>query len=100
MHCPTPLNTATLLILNLISQAPWRRNFSVVPLALALGLFPPSPTALAVDPPPDGGYPNQNIAEGESALFHLTTGANNTALGFQTLFRDKSGNDNTAVGSE
>ena len=27
---------------------------------------------LALDPPPDGGYPNQNTAEGEDALFRLT----------------------------
>ena len=28
-----------------------------------------SATVRAVDPPPDGGYPNQNTAEGEDALF-------------------------------
>jgi hypothetical protein len=28
----------------------------------------------AVVPPPDGGYPNFNTAEGEDALFNLTTG--------------------------
>ena len=38
--------------------------------------------AFAVDPPPDGGYPNNNTAEGTDALFSLTTGANNTAIGF------------------
>ena len=31
-------------------------------------------TARAVVPPPDGGYPNGNTAEGEDALFSLTTG--------------------------
>jgi hypothetical protein len=29
----------------------------------------------AVVPPPDGGYPNFNTAEGQNALFSLTTGA-------------------------
>jgi len=31
-------------------------------------------SALAVDPPPDGGYPNANTAEGEGALQSLTSG--------------------------
>jgi hypothetical protein len=57
-------------------------------------------TALAVDPPPDGGYPNQNTAEGDEALFALTTGTDNTALGFNGLLSDTSGNFNTAVGSQ
>jgi len=59
-----------------------RRGFPVVLLALALGLFALSPTIRAVDPPPDGGYPNSNTAEGDNALFNLTTGFNNTALVF------------------
>ena len=28
------------------------------------------PAAFAVDPPPDGGYPNGNTAEGTNALFY------------------------------
>jgi hypothetical protein len=59
-----------------------------------------SSTARAVDPPPDGGYPNQNTAEGEDALFSLTTGADNTALGFHALFSNTIFSQNTAVGSE
>ncbi len=55
-------------------------------------------TALAVDPPPDGGYPNETTAEGEDALFNLTTGEDNTALGFDALFSNTTGNNNTAVG--
>jgi len=54
--------------------------------------------ALAVDPPPDGGYPNQNTAEGENALFSLTTGDNNTAVGFHALFSNVNAHNNTAVG--
>ena len=34
----------------------------------------------AVVPPPDGGYPNFNTAEGQNALLSLTTGAANTAV--------------------
>jgi trimeric autotransporter adhesin len=57
-------------------------------------------TALAVDPPPDGGYPNQNTAEGDDALLNLTTGTDNTALGFNALLSDTTGYFNTAVGSQ
>src|SRR6476469_7143896 len=63
-------------------------------------------TAFAVSPPPDGGYPNGNTAEGEDALFSLDTsqGINNTAVGFQALYNDVGsllfGNGNTAIGSQ
>ena len=55
--------------------------------------------AFAVDPPPDGGYPNQNTAEGEDALLALTTGFANTAIGFEALSSNTSGDFNTANGS-
>jgi hypothetical protein len=71
---------------NLICRLPSRRGFCVVFLSLALGLFALSPIALAVNPPPDGGYPNNNTAEGTNALFMLTTGSNNTAVGYNALF--------------
>jgi uncharacterized coiled-coil protein SlyX len=57
------------------------------------------PTAQAVVPPPDGGYPGGNTAEGESALLHLTTGTYNTALGFLALRRNTEGQFNTGVGA-
>jgi hypothetical protein len=65
----------------------------------AFACFALSPTARAVDPPPDGGYPNFNTAEGEDALFRLTTGSNNTGIGFNTLFNNTSGSANTATGT-
>jgi hypothetical protein len=57
-------------------------------------------TAFAVFPPPDGGYPDQNTAEGEDALLNLTTGTDNTALGFNALLSQTTGSDDTAVGSQ
>src|SRR5262249_16231874 len=47
--------------------------------------------AQAVVPPPDGGYPNFNTAAGQSALFSLTTGQWNTALGSFTLWKKTDG---------
>jgi hypothetical protein len=45
---------------------------------VCIGLLP---NAQAVSPAPDGGYTGGNTAEGTNALFHLTTGIWNTALG-------------------
>jgi hypothetical protein len=69
--------------------------FVIVALA-SLGV---SLTAQAVSPPPDGGYPNNNTAEGTDALFSLTTGTDNTATGFQALSKNTTGGLNTATGS-
>lgn len=53
----------------------------------------------AVVPAPDGGYPGFNTAEGQNALFNLTTGVGNTAVGWFSLWSDTDGSDNTAVGA-
>jgi len=45
-------------------------GMKMLTLMLVLGLVPVS-TTFAVDPPPDGGYPNDNTAEGQDALFSL-----------------------------
>src|SRR2546430_10203208 len=37
-----------------------------------------SQNAQAVNPPPDGGYPDGNTAEGQAALLSLTTGGLNS----------------------
>jgi hypothetical protein len=55
-------------------------TLSVVLFAL-LACFAVSPMTQAVVPPPDGGYPGNNTAEGQDALLNLTTGVNNTAVG-------------------
>ncbi len=57
------------------------------------------PTTKAVVPPPDGGYPGANTAEGENALLSLTTGTFNTAVGFFALKNNDLGNYNTAIGA-
>jgi hypothetical protein len=72
------------------------RGFLLIPLALAWVAL--SPAAQAVTPAPDGGYPNFTTAEGDNALFSLTTGTNNTAIGFHALFNDTTGSSNTATG--
>jgi hypothetical protein len=48
----------------------------------------------AVIPPPDGGYPGGNTAEGQNALLSLTTGGFNTAVGYLSLRSDTSGSIN------
>src|SRR2546423_1036635 len=82
----------------LMNPLPLRRGVPSVALAVALSLFALSPTARAVSPPPDGGYPNQNTAEGQFSLYHLTTGVDNTAIGWEALFGNTYGNYNTATG--
>src|SRR6476646_6239762 len=56
-------------------------------------------TAKAVVPPPDGGYPGANTAEGQNALLNLTTGGFNTAVGWLSLHSETTGSFNTAVGA-
>ena len=68
-------------------------------IALTLGCFGISPAAQAVDPPPDGGYPGGNTAEGTNALLSLTTGQWNTAVGLNSLSSTTAGFYNTAIGS-
>jgi len=62
---------------------------------LCFGLFA---KVQAVVPPPDGGYPGANTAEGNNALFSLTSGMWNTAVGAGTLNHDTTGGANTATG--
>jgi len=87
---------------NRSSGAGWTRAFLLLRFALVLASFALSPTARAVDPPPDGGYPNENTAEGEDALFNLDTGSElsvaNTAIGYHALFSTTEASSNTAIG--
>src|SRR2546423_4752140 len=81
---------------SLIDRASVWLRCLVIAGALACLVF--SPGARAVTPPPDGGYPNENTAEGDGALFNLTIGRSNTATGLDALFSNINGGVNTATG--
>ncbi len=68
-------------------------------IAVLLVCFGLLPKGQAVNPPPDGGYPGGNTAEGQNALLSLTSGTFNTAVGFLSLRNDTTGQFNTAVGA-
>jgi hypothetical protein len=72
---------------------------SLVAVTFALVIFALQPMAEAVVPPPDGGYPGFNTAEGDKALFGRTTGIGNTAVGWFSLFSNTDGSFNTALGA-
>src|SRR6266480_3240110 len=75
-----------------------RRGLFLIPLVLVLAGLALVPAARALRPPPDGGYPNETTAEGDGALFSLTTGEGNTALGSNALHANTTGSQNTATG--
>lgn len=88
-----------------IRLSPFRASFSRIksyPVLLGVAIlvagFAVGPRTEAVSPPPDGGYPNANTAEGDQALFSLTTGIDNVAVGFNSLFSTTTGSSNAALG--
>ena len=81
-------------ITNSISSL-FSRRMSVLIAVVGLAL---SRMMQAVVPAPDGGYPGGNTAEGDNALFTLTTGASDTAIGFAALGSNTTGDFNTAIG--
>jgi hypothetical protein len=98
MNQPINLKTTTLAARNSIPLATAGRGFLFVALALASFALSPGAQAQLPSPTPDGGYPNDNTAEGTNALFSLTTGVDNTATGFDALFFNTTGSQNTANG--
>src|SRR6266498_4103326 len=74
------------------------RELSGVLIALLFACFVFSQSAQSVVPAPDGGYPGGNTAEGQSALFSLTSGGFNTGVGFLSLRSNTTGDRNTASG--
>jgi hypothetical protein len=91
-------NMTTPRLIKLIGRSPSRLALPLIPFLFACLALSPVAQAVLPPPPPDGGYPNNNTAEGDSALFSLTTGLDNTAIGFQALFHNTTGGPNTAIG--
>jgi hypothetical protein len=92
----------TTRVRNSSNRSLWRRGPAVPVLFLAIlafSFFVLLPPAQAVSPPPDGGYPGGNTAEGTSALLSRTTGNYNTAVGIYSLLSLTDGNFCTGVGA-
>jgi hypothetical protein len=100
MHSPIFLSVKFLLQ-HILARLQVRRVVLLITPACILTCFALSstPKAFGVNPPPDGGYPNFNTAEGDSALLNLSSGTNNTAIGANALESDISGSANTATGN-
>src|ERR1700730_4183514 len=73
------------------------KNFAQIFLTFAC--FALSPIAQAISPLPDGGSSGGYTAEGQNALFSLSTGIYNTAVGLFSLESDSEGKFNTATGA-
>ena len=81
---------------------PLRRGFLLIPLILVCFAF--SPQMQAQLPPeipgnPDGCYPAFNTAEGCNALFLVTGGLGDTAIGWYSNFLAGNASFNTSVGA-
>jgi len=76
-----------------------RRCWMALVSLLSIALL--SPMALALDPPPGGGYSGETTALGEDALLNFNTGITglNTAIGYQALYSTTTGSENTGVGN-
>jgi len=72
------------------------KTFFTACVVACFGVFA---TTQAVVPPPDGGYPGFNTAEGQNALKNLTTGSGNTAVGWYSLFAGTTASSNTGLGA-
>jgi hypothetical protein len=100
-------NKRRYLSFDIDDSLPSRLNFafmktsirSVATVIFAVISFALLPHAGGVIPPPDGGYPGFNTAEGTRALQSLTTGVANAAVGWYSLFSDTGGSYNTAIGA-
>jgi len=90
-----PPQTTTPPVRNLMTRAPLRRAFLLIPLVL--GCFGLWPTVRALT---EGDLGNANTAEGAGALAGITTGTNNTALGAGALNSTTTTSWNTATGAQ
>jgi hypothetical protein len=75
-----------------------KRATPAILVVFACYVLAPTTQALLPSPPPDGGYPNNNTAEGDGALFNVTNGSFDTAIGSGALFHNTTGSWNTAIG--
>jgi uncharacterized coiled-coil protein SlyX len=76
---------------------PFWRGFLLIPLILVC--FAVAPQTRAVSPPPDGGYPGFNTAEGDNALKFLIGGFGNSAFGWFSNFSAVGASFNTGAGA-
>src|ERR1019366_3658925 len=81
------------------TNLPKRNPTSLALILIALACFAFSPAAQAVTPAPDGGYSGGNTAERTNALFSLTSGTYNTAIGYEALYGNTTGKFNAANGA-
>jgi hypothetical protein len=72
---------------------------NLIHILMAIVCIALSPQMQALSPPPDGGYPNGNTAEGDSALAGLTSGFYNSGVGFLSLLSNGAASFNTGVGA-
>jgi hypothetical protein len=91
--------TQTLSARDSINPLRWRCGFFLIPVALICLAISPTAQAQLPSPTPDGGYPNDNTAEGDGALHAITTGNHNAAVGTNALSNDTTGGSNVAVGA-
>jgi hypothetical protein len=68
-------------------------------ITLSLVCFALVQNAQAVSPPPDGGYPGGNTAEGQNALLSRSTGIYNTAVGIYSVLSLTDSSFCTGVGA-
>jgi Chaperone of endosialidase len=98
MNQLTELKTTTSRLRNSLVRVVAGRGLLPAALAFTYVASFQIPSVWAVNPAPDGGYPNFNTAEGTNALFSLTSGKSNTAIGYQALYNNTNGSYNTASG--
>ena len=60
---------------------------------VCIGLLPKAQAA------PETALPGFNTADGDHALFSITTGVGNAAVGWYSLFSNTDGSFNTAIGA-
>src|ERR1043166_6632173 len=80
-------------------KRPMQREWTIPLLFVALACFGVLTNGFAINPPPDGGYPGGNTAEGQNALLSRTSGVYNAAVGWLSLQGLTSGTANTGVGA-